>query len=225
MTVNKDSVIIIFILLILGLGVWLNTSVQTNIDNRAKIEELNKRNDSLKSVIDTNNYIIDMLFVVDSTLTAQIANQKPKIIERIRLVDSSKKEIAKYTDSQLVASFNKRYPKDTTSQKLELAKPVLVSAAQDLAELDGAKDIIVIKDSTINLYEKKDKIKDSIINKHESNAINYKYIISNQFTQNKLVMEENMSLRYDLDKQKKKTKLSKIVNIALLGGIGYLILK
>jgi hypothetical protein len=122
---------------------------------KAQMDSLNKVNDSLKLSIAKEDAAIDSLNHVDDILTDKLAHQKTKVITITNWVDSSKNVVDTYTEQELVSSFYKRYPTDTVTNPLPVAQPVLISAAKDLVELDGAKQIIIVKDSSIATLETK----------------------------------------------------------------------
>ena len=100
--------------------------------------------DSMKLTLAVDSAKIDSLNQVDAALTDKIAYVKSHVKTITKFVDSSKNAVDTYNEHQLVTFFNNRYPKDTTTNKLPLAQPVLTATAKDLVELDGAKQIIHI---------------------------------------------------------------------------------
>jgi hypothetical protein len=146
-------------------------------------------------------------------------HQEEKIKYITKYVDSSKDKIDKYSDPELVSSLNQRYPKDTTNTPLLIAKPVLQASAKDLAELDGAREIIIVKDSIINLTQEKVVIRDSVIVEFENKEVNYKIVDSIKTTQigdwkvqYKVAQKENEKLKF----QKKFSKLMGSIIAAVL---------
>ena len=105
--------------------------------------------------------ILDLIRKIRQVLKVSLCDHHQKTITKF--VDSSKNAVDTYSEKQLVTFFNNRYPKDTTTNKLPLAQPVLTASAKDLVELDGAKQIIHIKDSVIALTESRVNGKDSVI--------------------------------------------------------------
>jgi len=141
-----------------------------------------------------------------------------------KFVDSSKAAIDTYSEKELVTFFNKRYPKDTTTNKLPLAQPVLVAAAKDLVELDGAKQIITIKDSVIALTEARVTGKDSVIAIFTKKENTYKNMLFNQDTQIKDWKYQFNALQLQNTKLKAKNKFTKIGAGLVVGGLVYLML-
>jgi len=181
--------------------------------------------DSMKLDLAKDSATIDSLNLVDILLEEQILHQETKVKYITKYVDSSKKVVETLNDSALVSTFNNRYPTDTVNNKLEIAKPVLVSAAQDLIELDGAKQQLVIKDTIISTFKDRIATKDTIIGTYIKKEGTYKNIMLNQETQindwkfqyNKLALE-NKKLQF-------KNKFGKIVTYVLAGGLAYTLLK
>ena len=118
-----------------------------------------------------------------------------------------------------MSSLNQRYPKDTTNTPLLIAKPVLQASAKDLAELDGARETIIVKDSIISLTQEKVVIRDSVIIEFENKEVNYKIADSIKTTQigdwkvqYKVVQTENKKLKF----QKQFSKLMGSIIAAVL---------
>ena len=187
-----------------------------------KQDSLNHVVDSLEVDIDKRDSVIDELYKVNIELDYQIGHQQEKIKIITKYTDSSKQKIDTYTEKELISSFNQRYPKDTTTNPLPLAQPVLVAAAKDLVELDGAKEIIVVKDSIIALTEDKVVLRDSIISHFSDKEINYKSIIgirNNQISDYKI---QTNTLLLQNKKLKIENKYARIVGTAVIGVLGLL---
>ena len=174
---------VILILLLLWLAFDKVSNIGLTNEFKAKQDSLVHAVDSMKLSIAKDDAVIDSLNQVDSTLQWKLAHQKTKILVVDHWVDSSKGKIDTYTEHELVSSFNNRYPKDTITNPLPLAQPVLVAAAKDLVELDGAKEKLIIKDTIIVGLESRVALKDSVIVKFQSKEETYKNIFSNQETQ------------------------------------------
>ena len=207
----KKYILPIVIILVL---LWLAFDKVSNI---GLTEEFKVKQDSLVATVDSmkldiikDNAIIDSLVYVDQALTVKldIAKKNVKIITKY--VDSSKSAIDSYTEHQLITSFNNRYPADTVTNPLPVAQPVLVAAAKDLVELDGAKQIITIKDSVIALTESRVAGKDSVIAVFVKKEGTYKNIMFNQDTQIKDWKFQYNALQLQNAKLKAKNKFTKI---------------
>ena len=180
--------------------------------------------DSMKLDIAKDNAVIDSLVYVDNVLTEKVTYMKSHVKTVTKFVDSSKTAIDSYTEHQLVTSFNTRYPKDTVTNPLPVAQPVLVAAAKDLVELDGAKQIITIKDSVIALTESRVAGKDSVIAVFTKKENTYKNIMFNQDTQIKDWKYQFNTLQLQNAKLKAKNKFTKIGAGLVVGGLVYLML-
>ena len=180
--------------------------------------------DSMKLTLAVDSAKIDSLIVVDNMLTFKVAYMKDHVKTVTKFVDSSKTAIDSYTEHQLVTSFNTRYPADTVTNPLPVAQPVLVAAAKDLVELDGAKQIITIKDSVIALTEARVTGKDSVISVYIKKEGTYKNIMFNQDTQIKDWKFQYNALQLQNAKLKAKNKFTKIGAGLVAGGLVYLML-
>jgi len=189
---------------------------------KAKQDSLVAAIDSMKLDIAEKDKAIDSLNIVDDKLIGQIGYWKNHQKVVTQYIDSSKAAVDNYDEKELITFFNQRYPKDTTTNQLPLAQPVLVSAAKDLHELDGTKKIVELKDSVIAVTEQRVNGKDSVIALYVKKESTYKNILINQETQIK-----DWKYQYNqLDLQNKKLKLkNKFVKVGagvVVGGLVYL---
>ena len=191
---------------------------------KAKQDSLVAAVDSMRLDIEKDNAVIDSLNYVDAVLTVKLDIAKKNVKVITKFVDSSKTAIDNYTEHQLVTSFNTRYPKDTVTNPLPVAQPVLVAAAKDLVELDGAKQIITIKDSVIALTEARVTGKDSVISVYIKKEGTYKNIMFNQDTQIKDWKYQFNALQLQNAKLKAKNKFTKIGAGLVVGGLVYLMI-
>ena len=191
---------------------------------KAKQDSLAHAVDSMKLDIAKDDAIIDSLNQVDVVLKDKLAHQKTKVITITNWVDSSKNVVDTYTEHELVSSFNKRYPTDTVTNPLPVAQPVLVLAAKDLVELDGAKKVIVLKDSSIATLETQVSLKDTVISKYVKKEGTYKNIMINQETQIKDWKYQYNNLYLANQKLKFKNKITKIGAGVVVGGLVYLMI-
>ena len=219
----KKYILPIVIILVL---LWLAFDKVSNI---GLTEEFKVKQDSLVATVDSmkldiikDNAIIDSLEYVDQTLTVKLDIAKKNVKVITKYVDSSKSAIDSYTEHQLITSFNNRYPTDTVTNPLPVAQPVLVAAAKDLVELDGAKQIITIKDSVIALTEARVTGKDSVIAVFVKKEGTYKNIMFNQDTQIKDWKSQYNALQLQNAKLKAKNKFTKIGAGLIVGGLVYL---
>ena len=223
---KKYLIIALIVACVIGAGKaifeWGN-----NADHKqflTEMDSLHKVNDSLFVEIKKDDAAIDSLNYVSEVLSDKLAHQKTKVIKIVEFVDASKSAIDTYTEHELVSSFNNRYPKDTITNPLPLAQPVLVSAAKDLAELDGAKQIIVLKDSSIHTLEAKVTVKDSVISKYISKEDKFRLILTNKDKEIAGWEGQYQKLELQYNKLKVKSKFQRIGSYIVIGGLGYLML-
>jgi peptidoglycan hydrolase CwlO-like protein len=221
----KKYILPIILILIL---LWLAFDKVSNI---GLTEEFKTKQDSLVHAVDSmqleiakDDAEIDSLDIVAVELQYKLDHQKAKVVKIREIIEIEKNSIDAYSDPELVTSLNNRYPTDTISNPLLVAQPVLVSAAKDLIELDGAKQIIVLKDSSINTLEEKVTVKDSVIAKYVSKENTYKNMITNQQTQIKDWKFQYNNLQLENTKLKTKNKFTKIGAGLIAGGLVYLML-
>ena len=221
----KKYILPIILILIL---LWLAFDKVSNI---GLTEEFKTKQDSLVHAVDSmqleiakDDAEIDSLDLVAVELQYKIDHQKAKVVKIREIIEIEKNSIDAYSDPELVTSFNNRYPADTINNPLLIAQPVLVSAAKDLVELDGAKQIIVLKDSSINTLEEKVTVKDSVIAKYVSKENTYKNMVDNQQTQIKDWKFQYNTLQLENTKLKAKNKFTKIGAGLIAGGLVYLML-
>ena len=187
------------------------------------------RQDSLNHVVDSlevdivkKDSVIDELYKVNIELDYQIGHQQEKIKIVTKYIDSSKQKIDTYTEKELISSFNERYPEDITTNPLPIAQPVLIAAAKDLVELDGVKEIIVVKDSIISLTEGKVTLRDSVISQFSYKEANYKSIIGVKNTQITDYKIQTNTLLLQNKKLKIENKYARIAGTAIIGVLGFL---
>jgi hypothetical protein len=180
--------------------------------------------DSMKLDIAEKDKAIDSLVIVDEQLQDKLTHTKGKVIKVVQYVDSSKAVVDTYNEKELVTFFNQRYPKDTVTNPLPLAQPVLTYVAKDLVELDGAKQIITIKDSVIALTESRVNGKDSVIALFVKKENTYKNIMVNQDIQIKDWKNQYNQIYLQNQKLKFKNKITKIGAGVVVGGLVYLMI-
>jgi hypothetical protein len=221
---KKYILSVILLLIILWFAFDKVTNIGLTSEFKAKQDSLVKAVDSMQLVIAKEDAVIDSLNYVDNILSDKLAHQKTKVIKVVETIEIEKNKIDNLQEHQLVSFYNTRYPKDTITNPLPLAQPVLVSAAKDLVELDGAKQIIVLKDSSIATLETKVSNKDSVISKYISKETTYKNIMNNQQTQIKDWKFQYNTLQLENTKLKAKNKFTKIGAGLITGGLIYLML-
>ena len=218
-----------FLLVVLALLAWIFVDKcnynDLNINFKVKQDSLNVVVDSLKEDNHQKDLQIGALEELDYDLQYQLDHQKAKVITVTKWVDSSKGKVDTYSETELITSFNNRYPEDTITNPLPLAQPVLVSAAKDLIELDGAKQTLVIKDSIIALNEERIFVKDSTIMKYEEKDSNSKIMIALREKQIKDWQDQYSQLQVQNKKLKLRMQLSKIGAGLAIGGLTFLLIK
>ena len=222
----KKYILIVVAVLILG---WL---VFDKVKNVGLTEEFVVKQDSLVHVVDSlhgDNHQKELqiyaLEELDYDLQDQLDSAKGKIKIITKWVDSSKKKVDTYTEQELVSSFNQRYPTDTVTNPLPLAQPVLVSAAKDLIELDGAKEEIIVKDDIIALNEQRIVGKDSVISLYVQKEFNYKNIVNNQQIQIDDWKDQYTTLKIQNTKLKVQARIGKIGAGLAIAGLTFLLVK
>ena len=220
---------LVFPLVVVVLLAWIFI---TKCDSNNLSVEFKTTQDSLNVVVDSlkeDNHQKDLqigaLEELDYDLQTQLEEAKGKVKVITKWVDSSKKKIDTYTEQELVSSFNQRYPKDTITNPLPVAQPVLVSAAKDLIELDGAKQTLVVKDSIIALNEERIFVKDSIIFRFEEKDSNNKVMIAVREKQIEGWQDQYKQLQAQNKKLKLRMQLTKVGAGLAIGGLTFLLVK
>ena len=219
----KKTILLIVAVLLIGYIIF------DKIGDVGLTKEFTQKQDSLVAAVDSmkldiakDNAVIDSLVYVDQALTVKLDIAKHSVKVVTKFVDSSKLTVDNYNEQELISSFNTRYPTDTVTNPLPVAQPVLVAAAKDLVELDGAKQIITIKDSVIALTEARVTGKDSVIAVFVKKEGTYKNIMFNQDTQIKDWKYQFNTLQLQNAKLKAKNKFTKIGAGLIVGGLVYL---
>jgi hypothetical protein len=224
---KKSLPIIIFAVVSVLVGSVLFEKCSSNVEHKAflsQMDSLHKVNDSLFAEIKKDDAVIDSLNYVSEELTYKVEHQKTKVIKVKEIIEVEKNKIDNLQEHQLVSFYNTRYPADTVTNPLPLAQPVLVSAAKDLVELDGAKQIIVLKDSSIATLETKVAVKDSVIGKYISKEDKFRLILTNKDKEIAGWEGQYQKLELQYNKLKVKSKFQRIGSYIIIGGLGYLML-
>jgi hypothetical protein len=224
---KKVLPIVLFAVIAILIGSVLFEKCNNNVEHKAflsQVDSLHKVNDSLQAEIAKDDAAIDSLDIVAVELQYKVDHQKAKVIKIVETIEIEKNNVDSYTEQELISSLNRRYPKDTVTNPLPVAQPVLVAAAKDLVELDGAKQIIVLKDSSITTLESKVTVKDSIIGKYANKELNYKNIILNKDKEITGWEGQYQKLELQYNKLKVKSKFQRIGSYVVIGGLAYLML-
>jgi len=205
----------LLILTIIGLAIWI---ILDRIRDKEKDDvflqkqnQFNRVIDSLKNEIPKKDSVVLVLFEINDSLQHEIDTLEGSVKVVIKYIDSSKISIDNFTEQELVTFYNERYPKDTITNKLPISQPVLNEAAKDLAELDGSRKMLILKDSILSVIKQQLEVKDSIINVYVRKEGDYKNIITKQ---DSVII--NWNDRYkELDKKYQKAKIAnKIIKTA-----------
>ena len=219
---------LIFPLVVVALLFWIfiDKCNYSNLsdDFKAKQDSLVQTVDSLQVEIAKSDSVINDLNILDAELNYQVMHQKNKIKTVVKYVEVEKNKIDTYSETELVSSFNKRYPTDTTTNPLPIAQPVLIATAKDLVEFDGAKIELGIKDNIIVLNEERIANKDSIISVQNKKELNYNNIVVNQEMQIKDWRFQYNKAQLENHKLRIKNKFTKIAAGVVIGGLTYMIL-
>ena len=188
----------------------------------------------LDSLTEVNDYLLVQNQIADSQIKAierqdsiyihDLENQKAKVIRVKEMVEVEKNKIDNFTEQELVSYLNQRYPKDTITNPLPVAQPVLASASKDLAAYDGAKQEIVIKDSVIAIQESRITLKDSTITLFVNKEGRYKTIIGNKDQAISEWSKQYDMLNLNYKKLQVKNKFQKISTYIIIGGLTYTLL-
>jgi hypothetical protein len=220
---------LVFPLVVVVLLAWIFitkcSSNNLSVEFKTTQDSLNVVVDSLKEDNHQKDLQIGALEELDYDLQYQLDHQKTKVITITKWVDSSKDKVDTYSEEELIISFNTRYPEDTITNPLPLAQPVLVSAAKDLIELDGAKQTLVVKDSIIALNEERIFVKDSIIMKFEEKDSNNKIVIAVREKQINDWQTQYNQLQAQNKKLKLKMQLTKVGAGLAIGGLTFLLVR
>jgi hypothetical protein len=215
---------IVAILAFVGYGLFTLGDIKGTASFQDKLDSLDKVNDSLVAVNVLDDKKIEELKALDSSLTYQVEHQKTRVIKIKEIVEVEKNKIDNFSEQELVSYLNQRYPKDTVTNPLPVAQPVLTFVAKDLAAYDGAKHEIVIKDSVIAIQESRITLKDSTIGLYANKEIRFKSIISNQDLKINQWSKQYDNLNLNYKKLQVKNKFQKIGSYIIIGGLAYTLL-
>ena len=215
---------LVAILAFIGYSLFTLGGMKTSSDFKGKLDSLTEVNDYLLIQNQIADSQIEAIERQDSIYIHDLENRKAKVIKIKEYVQVEVNKIDNFTEQELVSYLNNRYPKDTITNPLPVAQPVLASASRDLAAYDGAKHEIVIKDSVIAIQESRITLKDSTITLFVNKEGRYKSIIGNK---DQAISEwskqyDNLNLNYK--KLQVKNKFQKIGSYIIIGGLAYTLL-
>ena len=215
---------IVAILAFVGYGLFTLGDIKGTASFKGKLDSLDKLNDSLVAINVLDDKKIEELEALDSSLTYQVQHQRTRVIKVKEIVEIEKNKIDNFTEQEIVSYLNQRYPKDTTTNPLPVAQPVLTFVAKDLAAYDGAKHEIVIKDSVIAIQESRITLKDSTIGLYANKEIRFKAIINNQDLKINQWSNQYDILNLNYKKLQVRNKFQKIGSYIIIGGLAYTLL-
>lgn len=219
----KKNIVIGVLAVALVASLFFNfESTQDHKQFLTEMAKLDAQNDSLKSQIEAEDLMIETLEFKEEQLHYQLDHQKAKVVVITKEVEIEKNKIDDLAEHQIVEFYNGRYPKDTLTNPLPVAQPVLIAAAKDLVELDGAKKIIAVKDSALTIQDSRLAVKDDIISKYVSKEDKYKTIISNQDIQINGWKGEYNKLELNYKKLQFKNKFTRVAAGVVVGGLVYM---
>lgn len=224
MKILKQVAIIVVSLLLLYFTVDFSGCNPTDL--KQEIEVLHVQNDSLEDVIVHQDQSIIEMNIKDVELGEELQKAKEKV-KIVKVIVEKEVEVVKRYDSlELVKFYANRYPEQfkLVDTLVPLNKQVLVTAASDLVEFDGAKKVIKLQDSSIAIQDEKIQVKDTIIYTMKQKEMNYKSLITNKNSEIVHLNSINKGLEKDNKKLKNKVKVAKIVGVLVLGGLTYSIL-
>jgi hypothetical protein len=213
------KVLLLIGLVVIGYGLFTLGDIRGTANFKGKLDSLDKINDSLYVENEQDDIRIKELLVLDSTLTYQVEHQKAKVIKIKEYVEVEVNRIDNLTEQEIVTHLNQRYPKDTITNLLPVAQPVLVSASKDLAAYDGAKQELIVKDSIITIQDSRITLKDSTIGLYVNKEVRFKSIISNQDLKINEWSKQYNNLMLDYNKMKVKNKITRIGTGIIIGGL------
>ena len=218
------KIVLVIALALVGYSLFTLGGIKVDNSFKAKLDSLNKVNDSLTAVNLLDNKKIDELKVRDSILEHKVEHQKAKVIKIKEYVEVEVNRIDNLTEQEIVTHLNQRYPKDTVTNPLPVAQPVLVSASKDLAAYDGAKQEIIVKDSVISLQESRITLKDSTITLFKNKEGRYQSIIGNKDQAISEWSKQYDVLNLNYKKLQVKSKFQRIASYVIIGGLTYTLL-
>jgi len=218
------KIILVVALAFIGYGLFTLGDIKATASFKGKLDSLNQVNDSLTAENEEDSYKIAELQVKDSILTYNITHQKAKIIKVKEFVEIEKNKIDNFTEQEIVSYLNQRYPKDTITNPLPVAQPVLTFVAKDLAAYDGAKQELIIKDSVITTQESRITLKDSTITLFVNKEGRYRAIIGNKDQAISEWTKQYDMLNLNYKKLQIRNKFQKIASYIIIGGLTYTLL-
>jgi hypothetical protein len=215
------GIVSIIAVIFVGYGIFTLGGFKAETYFKVKLDSLTEVNDYLLIQNQIANSQIEAIERQDSIYIHDLKSQKARVIKVKEYVQVEINKIDNFTEQELVSYLNNRYPKDTITNPLPVAQPVLTFVAKDLAAYDGAKHEIVIKDSVIAIQESRITLKDSTITLFVNKEGRYKAIIDNK---DQAITEWNKQynlIQLQNKKLKLQSKFQKIGIAIIAGGLIY----
>ena len=216
------KLVLVVALAFIGYILFTLGDIKASSNFKAKLDSLTEVNDYLLIQNQIADGQIEAIQKQDSIYIHDLENQKAKVIKIKEYVQVEVNKIDNFTEQELVSYLNNRYPKDTVTNPLPVAQPVLASASKDLAAYDGAKQELIVKDSVITLQDNRIILKDSTIGLYIGKETRYKSIIGNQDLKINEWSKQYNNLYLENNKLKLKNKFTKIGAGVIIGGLIYM---
>ena len=216
------KLVLVVALAFIGYILFTLGDIKASSNFKAKLDSLTEVNDYLLIQNQIADGQIEAIQKQDSIYIHDLENQKAKVIKIKEYVQVEVNKIDNFTEQELVSYLNNRYPKDTVTNPLPVAQPVLASASKDLAAYDGAKQELIVKDSVIILQDNRIILKDSTIGLYIGKETRYKSIIGNQDLKINEWSKQYNNLYLENNKLKLKNKFTKIGAGIIIGGLIYM---
>ena len=218
------KIVLVIALALVGYSLFTLGGIKVDSSFKAKLDSLTEVNDYLLIQNQIADSEIAAIQKQDSIYIHDLENQKAKVIRVKEYVQVEVNRIDNLTEQEIVTHLNQRYPKDTVTNLLPVAQPVLVSASKDLAAYDGAKHEIVVKDSVISLQESRITLKDSTITLFKNKEGRYQSIIGNKDQAISEWSKQYDVLNLNYKKLQVKSKFQRIATYVFIGGLTYTLL-
>ena len=218
------KIVLVIALALVGYSLFTLGGIKVDSSFKAKLDSLTEVNDYLLIQNQIADSEIAAIQKQDSIYIHDLENQKAKVIRVKEYVQVEVNRIDNLTEQEIVTHLNQRYPKDTVTNLLPVAQPVLVSASKDLAAYDGAKQEIIVKDSVISLQESRITLKDSTITLFKNKEGRYQSIIGNKDQAISEWTKQYDVLNLNYKKLQVKSKFQRIASYVIIGGLTYTLL-
>jgi hypothetical protein len=220
------KIVLVAALALVGYSLFTLGGFRVDSSFKAKLDSLNKVNDSLVVENKKDDSTIAVLEVLDKSLETQVAYQKTHVKVIHDKVNNQVEVIKRHDSAAIVKFYTTRYPLEAKviDTLIPINKPILISAASDLTRYDGAKQEIVVKDSVISLQESRIILKDSTITLFKNKEGRYQAIIGNKDQAISEWTKQYDVLNLNYKKLQVKSKFQRIASYVIIGGLTYTLL-